>query len=359
MARLDSFLRVALDQRVSDLHVHAGKPPIVRLDGDLLPLPFRVLTPRDAKLLIEEILDPEQRATLEREQQVDLMYVLADGARFRANAFVQGDGLSAVFRAIPSRIPTLEELRLPNSVRELTLATHGLVLVTGPTGSGKTTTLAAMIQEINLNSARHVVMLEDPVEFVHASANCVVTQRQVGRDVVSFAEGLRSAMRESPDVLVVGELRDYESVALALHAAETGVLVLGTLHSTSAAGAVDRILDTVAEEGREQARGLLSVLLRGVVAQTLCRRASGTGRVAAHEILLHSHAVANLVREGKLHQLDSYLSSSSGRASGAQSLDDALFAYARDGLVARDEALRLARAPESLAERLAALPVEP
>ena len=357
MARLDSFLRVALDQKVSDLHVHAGKPPIVRLDGDLLALPFRSLTARDARLLVEEVLDDEQRSTLEREQQVDFIYVLAEGSRFRANAFVQNDGVSAVFRAIPDRVPTLEMLRLPPAVRALTELNNGLVLVTGPTGSGKTTTLAAMVHEMNLNSTRHIITLEDPVEFVHAPARCVITQRQVGRDVGSFDEGLRSAMRESPDVLVIGELRDETSVTLALHAAETGMLVLGTLHTNSAAGAIDRVLDVIAEEGREQARSLLAVLLRGVVAQTLCRKLGGTGRVAALEILLQSHAVANLVRENKVHQLESYLSAAGG-SGGGQALDHALFGYVRDGLVARDEALRLARLPTALAERLADLPVE-
>ena len=358
MARLDSFLRVALDQKVSDLHIHAGKPPIVRLDGDLLPLPFRKLTARDARLWIEEILDAEQRATLELDQQVDFLYALGEGARFRANAFVQNDGLSAVFRAIPDGVPTLESLRLPPAVRALTQLNNGLVLVTGPTGSGKSTTLAAMIHQMNLTSARHIITLEDPVEFVHRPAGCVITQRQVGHDVVSFEEGLRSAMRESPDVLVVGELRDETSVSLALHAAETGMLVLGTLHTNSAAGAIDRVLDAVAEEGREQARNLLALLLRGVVAQTLCRMVGGTGRVAALEILVQSHAVANLVRENKIHQLETYLSAAGREADGAQSLDHSLFGYVRDGLVARDEALRLARFPEALAERLAELPVE-
>jgi len=358
VALLDSFLRVVVDQRASDLHLHAGKPPIVRLDGDLVALPFRTLTSRDARRFVAEVLDGVQGARFEREQQVDFIHVIEGLGRFRASAFVQNDGVSAVFRAIPDRLPTLDELNLPESVRALTRLANGLVLVTGPTGSGKTTTLAAMLHEMNTSSERHIITLEDPVEFVHEPLASVVTQRQVGRDVASFADGLRSAMRESPDVLMVGELRDLESVSLALHAAETGVLVLGTLHTNSAAKAIDRVIDVMPEESRDQARGVLSVLLRGVVAQALCKRACGSGRVAALEILLHNYAVANLIRENKVHQVESYLRTASNEVGGMQSLDQALFRYVRDGIVGRDEALRVARSPDQLAEMVGGLPVE-
>lgn len=354
-AMLDSFLRVVVDQRASDLHLHAGKRPLVRLDGDLVSLPFRELSDLEAGRLLHEVLTPEQRRVLDQDQQVDFVYVIEGLARFRANAFVQRQGLSAVFRVIPDHVPTMDELMLPAVLRGLTRLQNGLVLVTGPTGSGKSTTLAAMLREVDETSRRHVITLEDPIEFVHRPRGGLITQREVGRDVASFASGLRSALRESPDVLMVGELRDRETVSLALQAAETGVLVLGTLHTNSAAKAVDRIIDVVPEASRDQARGVLSVLLRGVVAQALCRRAGGEGRVAALEILLQNHAVSNMIREAKTHQLDAYLQSASHDGSGAASMDHSLYRLCRDGLIEGSEALRQANAPELLRERLAEL----
>ncbi|NOY27626.1 MAG: Flp pilus assembly complex ATPase component, partial [Oligoflexia bacterium] len=235
MSRVDSFLHVAVDQRGSDLHLHAGKPPAVRIDGELIALPFRSLGELESRRLLHEILEPQQRASLEAHRQLDFVHIVDGLGRFRGNAFYQRQGLSAVFRIVPDRIATLEELLMPVAVRELSRRTNGLVLVTGPTGSGKSTTLAAMIQEINRNSARHIITLEDPVEFIHHRVKSAITQREVGGDVDSFATGLRSALRESPDVLMVGELRDPLTVQLALQAAETGILVLGTLHTRSAA----------------------------------------------------------------------------------------------------------------------------
>ncbi|RME22622.1 MAG: PilT/PilU family type 4a pilus ATPase [Deltaproteobacteria bacterium] len=357
-AWLDSFLRVVVDQRASDLHLHAGKPPVVRLDGDLVTLPFRELGDVETRRFIWQVLDDQQRHTLEREMQLDFIYVLEGVGRFRANAFMQRDGLSAVFRVIPERLPTMKELLLPAAVRTLTRHQNGLVLVTGPTGSGKTTTLAAMIHDINRNSRRHIITLEDPIEFVHPPIHSVVTQRAVGTDVKSFSDGLRSALREAPDVLMVGELRDQETVSLALQAAETGVLVLGTLHTNSAAKAVDRIIDAVPDATREQARGVLSVMLRGIVAQQLCKQATGEGRIAALEVLLNSYAVANMIREGKTHQIDGHLQSASNGAGGMQSLDHCLFRYVRDGLIEPEEAVRNANDPDAMMQRLATLPGE-
>ncbi|MCB9778116.1 MAG: PilT/PilU family type 4a pilus ATPase [Alphaproteobacteria bacterium] len=345
-------MQVVVDQRASDLHLHAGKPPIVRLDGDLVPLPFRELGDAETRRFVLQVLDAEQRARLDRDQQLDFLHVLPGVGRFRANAFVQREGMSAVFRVIPERLPTLDELMLPGVLRTICNHQNGLVLVTGPTGSGKTTTLAAMIHEINRTSARHIITLEDPVEFVHEPASGIVTQREVGTDVATFAGGLRSALRESPDVLMVGELRDVETVSLALQAAETGVLVLGTLHTNSAAKAVDRIVDAVPDAVRDQARGVMSVMLRGVVAQHLCKRATGEGRVAALEVLLNSHAVANMIREGKTHQIEGHLQSASNERTGMQSLDHCLFRFVRDGLVEADEALRKSNDPDILRERL-------
>jgi twitching motility protein PilT len=355
MARIDSFLEIVAEQRASDFHFHAGNPPIIRHVGELLPLPFRVLTDEETHRFVFELLTPEQRQALERDQQIDFIYVLPGVGRFRANVFVQSQGLGAVFRIIPNHLPTFKELRLPPAVRKLTEQNNGLVLVTGPTGSGKTTTLAAMVHEINKSQQRHVITIEDPVEFVHAPIQSVITQRQVGRHTESFASALRSALREAPDVLVVGELRDYETVHLALQAAETGVLVLGTLHTNSAPRAVDRILDVLPGDIREAMRQVLSVTLRGVVAQRLCLRADGESRVAVLEILLQTHGVANLIRENKVHQIEGYLQSASSDGTGAQSLDNCILRYIQEGLITREAGLAVADRPEQLLKQLSEL----
>jgi twitching motility protein PilT len=358
MARLDSFLRLVAEQQASDLHFHAGNVPIIRHDGELQPLPFRVLSALETRRFIFEILRPDQKEKLEREQQVDFMYALPEVGRFRANVFVQSRGLSAVFRVVRGRIPTLAELRLPPAVKKLTELPNGLVIVTGPTGAGKSTTLAAMVHEINQTAQRHVITIEDPVEFVHEPAQSVITHREVGQHTESFAAGLRAALRESPDVLVIGEMRDLETVQLALQAAETGVLVLGTLHTNSAAKAVDRIIDVVPEESRDQARGTLSLVLRGVVAQRLCRRASGEGRVAAVELLIQSHAFAHMIRDDKVHQIEAALQSAGSDGSGSQGFDSCLLRFAQEGLITADEAVRHANYPQALSRLLAELPQE-
>ena len=238
----------------------------------------------------------------------------------------------------------------------LVCCTNGLVLVTGPTGSGKTTTLAAIINEINKSGRKHIITVEDPIEFIHESAQSVITQRQVGLHTESFAGALRSALRESPDVLVVGEMRDLETVTLALAAAETGVLVFGTLHTNSAAKAIDRILDVTPEDSRDQVRGVLSVLLKGVIAQHLCKRASGEGRVAVLEILLHSYAVSNLIRENKIHQIDGYLVSAEHSGSGMQALDSCIFNLVREGVITLEEGLKVATNPDAVRKLAADLP---
>ena len=358
MARIDSFLRLVVDQGVSDLHFHAGNVPIVRHEGELLPLPFRVLSELETSRFLLEMMTEDQRAHFEQEQEVDFVYELPGVARFRANVFVQSQGYGAVFRVIRNVVPTLEELHLPVAVKKLSKLTNGLVLVTGPTGSGKSTTLAAMVDEINKSSQRHVISIEDPIEYLHQPIRGVITQRQVGKHVESFAAALRSALRESPDVLVVGEMRDLETISLAISAAETGVLVIGTLHSNSAAKAIDRIVDVLPEESRDQIRSTLSVLLRGVVAQHLAKHASGDGRVAVLEILLQSYAVSHLIRESKVFQIDGYLDTASNDGSGTQSLDNCLFRYMREGLITQEEALKLANQPETLRRLASALPEE-
>jgi twitching motility protein PilT len=347
MARLDSFLRLVAEQQASDLHFHAGVVPMIRHDGELMALPFRQLSEPEARRFIMEILTPDQKEVLERDQQVDFLYALPEVGRFRASVFKKNEGLGAVFRVIRNRIPSIEELRLPPVVARLAHLRSGLVIVTGPTGAGKSTTLAAMIHEINTTEHRHIVTIEDPIEFVHEPQMSAITHREIGAHTDSFVTGLRAALRESPDVLVLGEMRDLETVQLALQAAETGILVLGTLHTNSAAKAIDRILDVIPEESRDQARGTLSLVLRGVIAQRLARLASGDGRLAILEVLVHSWAVANLIRENKVHQIEAQLKSG-GDTGGSLAFDAALLRSAQEGLISQDEALRLANQAEAM-----------
>ena len=356
MPRIDSFLRLVAEQGASDLHFHAGNVPIIRHEGELMPLPFRILSEVETGRFLLELLGEEQRAQFEKTQEADLVYSIEGVARFRVNIFVQSHGLGAVFRVIPNKVPTMDELSLPPVLRRLIQLANGLVLVTGPTGSGKSTTLAAMVDEINKTSQRHVISIEDPIEFLHKPIKGAITQRQVGKHAESFSSALRSALRESPDVLVVGEMRDLETIHLAISAAETGVLVIGTLHSNSASKAIDRIIDVIPEETRDQVRSTLSVLLRGVLSQHLAKHASGEGRVAVMEILVQSYAVSNLIRENKIFQIDGYLDTASYDGSGMQSLDASLFKLVKQGEITLDEALKLANQPESLKRLAAELP---
>lgn len=341
MARLDAFLKLVVEQHASDLHFHAGKTPLARHDGEIIPLPFRSLSSAETRRFLYEVMTLDQRATFEANKDLDFVYALPFG-RFRASVFMQSAGMGAVFRVIPQDVPTLESLGLPPVLKKVARLQNGLVLVTGPTGSGKTSTLNAMIHEVNATSARHILTIEDPIEVLHAPIKSVVTQRQVGEDTESFAQALRSAMRESPDVLVVGELRDHETVQMALSAAETGALVMGTLHTKSACSAVDRILDLMPEEQRDQAQSVLSVLLRCVIAQHLVKRADGEGRVAVTEVLLQNHAVSNMIREGKTHQLEGYLQSAASEETEMHSLDACIVRLVREGSISTDEGLSLA-----------------
>jgi twitching motility protein PilT len=324
--------------------------PTIRHDGELVELPFRPLASDETRRFLNEILRPDQRQRFEEDGELDFAYDLEGVARFRVNLMVQSRGPGAVFRIIPTTTPTLDELAMPQAVKRLGRLSSGLVLVTGPTGSGKTTTLAAMVHEINRTQARHIITVEDPIEFVHEPIQSVVTQRQVGNHVDSFATAMRSSLREAPDVLVVGEMRDLETVSLALQAAETGVLVFGTLHTNSAAKAVDRITDIYPEEQQEQARGLLAVLLKGVVAQQLVRRASGEGRVAALEVLFSNYAISNMIRESKSYQIESYLQSGEALQQGMMSLDGCLRELCKERVVSIEEALMLVPASEALKE---------
>ncbi len=346
MARIDSFLRLVADQRASDLHFHAGTVPMIRHDGSLVPLPFRNLTAEETRRFLFEIMTPDQRARFEERLDLDFAYEIRGLGRFRVNAYMQHRGPGGVFRVIPEKVPSVEDLGLPRSLKKLAALQNGLVLVTGPTGSGKTTTLAALIREINASSERHVITVEDPIEYIHDPIRSLVTQREVGRHTETFASALRAALRESPDVLVVGELRDAETVMLALAAAETGALVFGTLHTNSAAKSVDRMLDLCPDESQAQARGALSTLLRGVVAQQLVRRAGGEGMAAAIEVLLPSWALSHMIRENKIHQIDGYIQQHEAEGSGMQTMDGALARLVRQGQIDLDAALRVARNPD-------------
>ncbi len=342
-ARIDSFLHLVVDQRASDLHLHAGSVPLIRVDGDLIPLPYRKLTSEQSRRFLYEIMTPSQRETFDRESEVDFAYAIEGLGRFRANAFQQLHGPGAVFRVIPNEVPSITELGLPRSLRKLAALQNGLVLVTGPTGSGKTTTLAALVNEVNRTSARHIITVEDPIEYVHTSLESVVTQREVGQHTESFASALRSALREAPDVLVVGELRDLETAMLALSAAETGVLVFGTLHTSSAGKSIDRVIDLAPEEIQGQVRSTLSTQLKGVIAQELLKRSNGEGVVAAIEILLPSFALSHMIRESKIHLIDGHIQSSEGEDSDMQSMDGAVGKLVQQGLVDLEEGLRYAR----------------
>ncbi|AKF04087.1 type IV pilus twitching motility protein PilT [Sandaracinus amylolyticus] len=353
MPRIDTFLRIAADQRASDVHFHAGKIPAIRHLGDIVRLPYRRLGAHDTRAFLDEILTPAQKEQLEREQQIDFMYEVDGLARFRACVYEQSDGPGAVFRVVPDRVPSVDEIRVPHSVQQLVTASNGLVLVTGPTGSGKSTTVAALIDRVNRMQERHVLTIEDPIEYVHKSQRSVITQREVGRDASTFASALRSALREAPDVLLVGEVRDYDTVKMLLGAAEAGVLVIATLHTGSAAKAVDRLVGACPGDVQDQVRITLSLTLRGVVAQRLCKLATRNGRVAAMEVLLPSHAVAHLVRENKLHQIDAYLRSGEQLASGTRSLEHALAELVLSGEVEEREALLHANDPAVLKEIVA------
>jgi len=349
MARIDSLLQALVELGGSDLHVSAGAPPVFRVNGVLQRARHPDLTPDEAEDLILEILGEEETTLLETRRDLDFGYGVEGLARFRGNAYRHRKGLGATFRWIPASPPTLDALGLPQVVGRLALDKRGLVVVTGPTGSGKTTTLAAMLHSRNLQRADHVITLEDPLEFLHEDVKCLIHQREMGRHARSFADGLKAALREDPDVLLVGEMRDLDTISLALTAAETGLLVFGTLHTQSAAKTVDRMIDAFPAEQQPQARAMLAESLRAVIAQVLLRRADGRGRVAGIEVLLNTTAVSHLIREAKTFQIPSLIQT--GRKDGMQLLDQHLMELVNTQAVAPEEALRHAH-NKSLFERL-------
>ncbi len=349
--RIDTLLRIAADQRASDLHLHAGKGPRVRHDGRLAMLPFRAMSAQQLVAMIEEVLDDAQRAELASASHIDLAYDIEGTARFRVSICHQVDGPSAVFRVIPPTIPPLASLDLPPAVEGFAANANGLVLVTGPTGSGKTTTLASLVDMINETTGRHIITVEDPIEFLHQPKRGLVTQRQVGVHAETFAAALRSALREAPDVLVVGEVRDFETISLALAAAEAGVLVFATLHTSSASKSIERLLGACPEDHQEQVRVILATLLRGAVSQRLVP-AIGGGRVAACEIMLQTIAISNLIRERKIHQIEGNLRSGEQASRGMRSLEDSLARLVAERRITRHDAIAHANDPDIMRSML-------
>ena len=330
------LLAFAVHSKASDLHLSAGLPPIIRSHGELQRLEQPALSDEAVQRMIQAVMNSAQRAQFAEQLECDFSFEIPELSRFRVNAFQQRCGASAALRVIPSRVQSLQAIGAPKILAEIVMQRRGLILVTGPTGSGKSTTLAAMIDHLNENSSDHVLTIEDPIEFVHSSKRCLIQQREVGTNTRSFEAALRSALREDPDIVLVGEMRDLETIRLALTAAETGHLVFGTLHTASAAKTIDRIIDVFPAGEKEMVRTMLSESLRAVIAQVLLRNREGTGRVAAHEILVATPAIRNLIRESKVAQMFSTLQT--GSASGMQTLDQCLSDLVRRGLVSMSEA---------------------
>jgi twitching motility protein PilT len=353
--RIDRFLAVLPKRNGSDLHLSVGSPPVIRIDGDLERIRYRALTEGDFYNLVGPIAPPRIWTQYGEMRDVDFAYQMGAEARFRVNLFRQERGSAAVFRLIPARVPTVEELELPQSVADLASAGRGLILVTGPTGSGKSTTLAAILDRVNRRMSRHVVTIEDPIEFVHTNDRSIFTQREIGPDVPSFAEGVKAAIREDPDCLLVGEMRDLETMRMALTAAETGLLVFATLHTNSAAKAVDRIIDAFPASEQEQIRIVLAETLRAVVAQQLLKK-KVSGRVPAFEVLLGSSALSNAIRESKTSQINNQIQT--GRSRGMISMDQSLLELVRAGHVDGEAALDRAFDRENFRASLATLAKE-
>ena len=326
---INNLLKNAVNLGASDLHISVGFPPIMRIDGLLKKTDAPALTKDDIESMINDVLTVEQKKLLKENKEIDLAYEISKVGRFRTNIFYEMKGTAAAFRIIPQKIMTLEEMDAPDGVYKLVNKKKGLVLVTGPTGSGKSTTLAAMINYINHQRKEHIITIEDPIEYVHNGMNCLINQREIGAHSHSFAEALRSALREDPDVILVGEMRDLETIALAVTAAETGHLVLATLHTSSAPETVDRVIDVFSSDQQNQIRAVLSNSIEGVIAQKLVPKRSGKGRIAVMEIMIATSAIRNLIRERKAHQINTAIQTSTD--SGMQSMDQSLMSFLNNG----------------------------
>ncbi|HEX7635894.1 MAG TPA: type IV pilus twitching motility protein PilT [Noviherbaspirillum sp.] len=342
---ISELLAFSVKNKASDLHLSSGLPPMIRVHGDVRRINVPPLEHRDVHSMIYDIMNDGQRKAYEETLECDFSFAIPGLARFRVNAFNQDRGAAAVMRTIPSKVLTLEQLNAPKIFADLALKPRGLVLVTGPTGSGKSTTLAAMINHLNETEYGHILTVEDPIEFVHESKKCLINQREVGPHTMSFQNALRSALREDPDAILVGELRDLETIRLAMTAAETGHLVFGTLHTSSAAKTIDRIVDVFPAEEKEMIRAMLSESLQAVISQTLLKTKDGAGRVAAHEIMLGTPAIRNLIREAKVAQM--YSAIQTGSNVGMQTLDQNLTDLVRRNVIAPATARAAAKTPEN------------
>ncbi len=333
---ISELLAFTVKNKASDLHISSGEPPMIRIHGDMNRIKVPPIDARRVQGMLYDVMNDEQRKIYEENLELDFSFSLGDVARFRVNVFRQSRGMSAAFRVIPSEVMTLDDLECPQIFKDIAMTPRGICLVTGPTGSGKSTTLAAMIDHRNENERGHILTIEDPIEFVHKSKKCLVTQRELGANTHSFANALRSALREDPDVILVGELRDLETIRLALTAAETGHMVFGTLHTSSAPKTIDRLIDVFPAAEKEMVRSMLSESLRAVIAQTLVKRADGAGRVAAHEIMLGTPAIRNMIRENKVPQMVSVLQTS--QREGMKTLDSDLQALVKAHKITLNEA---------------------
>ena len=341
---ITELLAFSAKQGASDLHLSAGLPPMIRVDGDVRRINLPALDHKQVHALIYDIMNDKQRKDFEEFLETDFSFEVPGVARFRVNAFNQNRGAGAVFRTIPSKVLSMEDMGMGEIFKKISDVPRGLVLVTGPTGSGKSTTLAAMLDYINSNKYHHILTVEDPIEFVHESKKCLINQREVHRDTHGFSEALRSALREDPDIILVGEMRDLETIRLALTAAETGHLVFGTLHTTSAAKTIDRVVDVFPAEEKSMVRSMLSESLQSVISQTLIKKVGG-GRVAAHEIMIGTPAIRNLIREDKVAQM--YSAIQTGGALGMQTLDSCLKGLVAKGLITRENAREKSKTPEN------------
>jgi len=333
---ITELLAFSVKHQASDLHLSAGMPPIIRVNGDLRRIDLPAMDHSRVQGLVCDLMNDKQRQEYEEELETDFSFEIPGLARFRVNAFNQKRGAAAVLRTIPAKVLSLEEINAPKIFRDILAVSRGLILVTGPTGSGKSTTLAAMLDLLNDTRYEHILTIEDPIEFVHLSKKCLINQREVHRDTLSFAAALRSALREDPDIILVGEMRDLETIRLAMTAAETGHLVFGTLHTTSAAKTINRVIDVFPAAEKAMVRSMLSESLRAVIAQTLLKQVGG-GRVAAHEIMIGTPAIRNLIREDKVAQM--YSAIQTGQAHGMQTLDQNLADLLKQGLITRADAL--------------------